>query len=268
MNIVIGNIKGFIVDLDGTVYKGTQAIEGAAQTIATLRSLGKQIVFLSNRGNISRNMCCDNLSKMGLEVDPDEILLTSTVSAAYIKKHHEQSKVWILGDEGLRDELRETGVKLAHKPEAADWLLITLHEKLTYNDLNDAFRAVRHGARIMATNADKTFPSEDGLCIDVAGMIGAIVSATGKEVELVIGKPSALMAEAALNALALSPEQCLIIGDSLESDISLGKQAGMLTALVLSGSLTREEAEASQIKPDIVWQSLADLNALMTAEAK
>lgn len=76
------------------------------------------------------------------------------------------------------------------------------------------------------------------------------------------------MAEAALNALALSPEQCLIIGDSLESDISLGKQAGMLTALVLSGSLTREEAEASQIKPDIVWQSLADLNALMTAEAK
>ncbi|MBD0382276.1 HAD-IIA family hydrolase [Paenibacillus sedimenti] len=262
----IRDVEGFVIDLDGTVYKGNQAIDGVVQTIAYVRSIGKRIVFLSNRGNISRAMCHDNLKRMGLDVHEEEIILSSTVAAAYIKRHYEEAEVWVLGDEGLRDELRVTGVRLASNPESADWLLITLHETLTYRDLNEAFRAVRHGARIMATNEDRMFPSENGLSIDVAGMIGAITSATGQEVELVIGKPSAIMAEAALSKLSLPPEQVLMIGDSVESDIRLGKRAGMKTALVLTGAWTREEAEASPVEPDWIWDSLAELQLLMAKQ--
>lgn len=167
------NVNGFIIDLDGTVYKGNKAIEGAAQTIAYLRSLGKRIVFLSNRGNISKVMCHNNLTRMGLEVHLEEIILSSTVSAAYIKHHYEASAVWVLGDEGLREELRNAGVLLAELPEA------------------------------------------------------------------------------------------LMIGDSLESDIRLGKKAGMKTALVLTGNLTRAEVELSELKPDWIWNSFADLQELM-----
>jgi arabinose operon protein AraL len=259
-------VNGFVIDLDGTVYKGSEVIEGAAQTIETLRILGKRIVFLSNRGNISKKMCYNHLTRMGLELQLDEIILSSTVSAAYIKEHYQEAAVWVLGDEGLRDELREVGIQLAEHPEFADWLLITLHESLTYKDLNEAFKAVYHGARIMATNADKMFPSAEGLSIDVAGMIGAIVAATGKEVELVIGKPSQLMADAAIGTLGLPPEQCLIIGDSLESDVRLGKKAGMMTALVLTGNLTREAAELSELKPDWIWDSLAALHKILVTD--
>lgn len=262
-------ITGCVIDLDGTVYRGKQAIEGAIQAIDELKAMGKQTVFLSNRGNMSREACCERLIGMGLEsVKKEEILLSSTVTARYVKKHYPRAKVWTLGDEGLRDELRDEGVAHADKPELADWLIITLHETLTYRELNAAFRAVRHGAGIIATNADKTFPGEDGESIDVGGMIGAITASTGKEVDVVIGKPSRLMADAALETLGLPPEKCVVIGDSLESDVALGKQAGMKTALVLTGSVNRKEAEASGVQPDWIWDSLADARqlAILTTE--
>ncbi|MBW7458675.1 HAD-IIA family hydrolase [Paenibacillus sepulcri] len=262
------SIEGFVIDLDGTVYKGSNLINGAAEAVAMLKQLGKRIVFLSNRGNISRKMCHDKLGRLGLDIDEEEILLTSTVTARFLKDYYESSPVWVLGDQGLKDELEAGDILMAERPELAEWLVITLHETLTYEELNDAFRAVRHGARIIATNADKTFPRDDGDSIDVAGMIGAIVSATGREVDIVIGKPSQLMAEAALNVLQLPPERCLVIGDSLESDIRLGKKAGMQTALVLTGSVSMEEAEASHIQPDWIWPSLADVTSILAPAEK
>jgi arabinose operon protein AraL len=256
------SLKGWIIDLDGTVYRGKQVIDGAAETIAYLKLIGMKLVFLSNRGNISRKMCHDKLLDMGLDLSEEEILLSSTVTARYLQKREPGCSVWVLGDKGLADELQVAGLALARTPEKADWLVITLHETVTYRDLNQAFRAVRHGAKIIATNADKTFPGDDGDCIDVAGMIGAIVSSTGQEVEIVIGKPSAIMAEAALDVLGLPPEECVMVGDSLESDIALGRNAGIRTALVLSGSTEREQLEAFDFSIDYVWDSLADARML------
>lgn len=259
------DVDGFVIDLDGTVYRGNSAIPGAAETIRALRAAGKRVVFLSNRGNISRQMCREKLSGMGVEVSEEEILLTSTIAARFLQSLGEEEcgKVWVLGEQGLIDELQFAGVALAEKPEDAAWLLITLHEQLTYRDLNLAFRAARHGARIIATNADRMFPGEGGDCIDVAGMIGAIVHATGREVEVVVGKPSARMAQAALEVLKLPPERCLVIGDSLESDIRLGAAAGMRTALVLTGSANREMARVSPIQPDLIWESICDVKDML-----
>jgi len=111
----------------------------------------------------------------------------------------------------------------------------------------------------MATNMDKSFPGDDGESIDVAGMVGAIVATTCKEVDIVIGKPSSYMAKAALQALQLPAEQCVVIGDSLVSDIRMGKQFGMRTALVLSGSTNRMDAEVAEDHPDWIWESLFGL---------
>ncbi|MFD1177549.1 HAD-IIA family hydrolase [Paenibacillus puldeungensis] len=259
------DVDGFIIDLDGTVYRGNTVIPGAAETIRVLRAAGKRVVFLSNRGNISRRMCREKLSGMGVEVSEEEILLTSTVAARFLRTlgDEEGGKVWVLGEQGLIDELQLAGVALAEKPKDAAWLLITLHEQLTYRDLNLAFQAVRHGARIIATNADRMFPGDGGDCIDVAGMIGAIVHTTGREVEVVVGKPSARMAQAALEVLELPPDRCLVIGDSLESDIRLGAAAGMRTALVLTGSVNREMARMSQVQPDFIWESICDVNDML-----
>ena len=252
--------EGFLIDLDGTVYRGEKLVEGAADTIRQLASLGKRFVFVSNRGNFSRAMCREKLAQMGLEVPPETLLLTSTVTAMYLRDHHPGSSVWVLGEQGLKDELSTFGILLAPRPEAAGWLVITLHETLTYRDLNQAFRAVRGGAKIIATNADRMVPTEEGDCIDVAGMIGAIAYSTGKDPDVVVGKPSSIMAEAALQVLGLPSDKCMVIGDSLSSDIALAGRHGMKSALVLSGSATREDAAGpAEYRPDLVWHSLADL---------
>jgi arabinose operon protein AraL len=257
------DVDGFIIDLDGTVYRGKEIIEGVPETVALLKEAGKRVLFLSNRGNISRKMCYDKLCGMGLAVAEEEIMLSSTATARYLQQNNPGCQAWVLGEQGLKDELAAGGIALAAKPEQADWLVITLHETLTYHDLNQAFRAVRSGARIIATNADKTFPGDGGDCIDVAGMIGAIVASTGKEVDVVIGKPSRFMAETALQELGLPADRCIVIGDSLESDIGLGKQAGMKTALVWSGSTKKGTAIAEERRPDWIWDSINDLRALL-----
>jgi arabinose operon protein AraL len=257
-------IRGLIIDLDGTVFRGDELIEGTREAINEARHMGMRIVFLSNRGNISRVVAQTKLSEAGIDVTQEQIILTSSVAAAFLRDHYPTSQVWVLGEEGLVDELKLANVSLAQEPKDTDWLIISLHEKVEYEDLNNAFTAVRHGARILATNADRTFPRHDGDAIDVAGMIGAITNSTGKHVDLVVGKPSWLMAEAAMKQLQLSPEQCLMIGDSLETDMSFGRMFGMKTMLVLTGSTNQATADACLRKPDYIVASLANLDQVLT----
>jgi len=258
-----GDIEGLIIDLDGTVYLGSQAIEGAKEALERIRAAGMRVVFLSNRGNYSRKMCREKLRSMGIPADEEEIILTSTVTAKYLLENEPDSQAWLFGDPGLREELLSHGVKLASKPEQADWLVVTLHETLTYAELNDAFRAARNGAKLIVTNEDKTFPGDGGECIDVGATIAALVHTTGTEVSVVVGKPSEYMSGAAMRALGLPPERCLVIGDSLHSDVALGKRAGIRTALVLSGSTTREQAEAAEHRPDYVWESISEVDRVL-----
>ncbi len=251
---------GFLIDLDGTVFRGRELIDGAKEAVHTLQSLGKAVVFLSNRGNLSRAMCRKKLLGAGIRTDEWSIVLSSSVTASFLNKHYPLSKVWVLGEKGLTDELALAGVALAQNPQAADWLVISLHETVTYEDLNLAFKAASSGARIIATNRDRSFPNEGGHAMDVAGMIGAIEASAGAKTELVIGKPSWLMAEAACEALGLPPEECAIIGDSLESDIAMGDLYGMKSVLVLTGSA--KLGEPRLYEPDIVLDSIKDLTEL------
>lgn len=257
------DIEGLIIDLDGTIFRGETCIPGAARAIERAMARRKRIVYLSNRGNLDRDSVKAKLARAGIAAEREDILLSSSVAASFLSRYYHHIHVWVLGEEGLREELRRAGVRLADRPEEADWLVISLHERVTYEELNDAFKAVRGGARIMATNADKTFPRHDGAAIDVAGLIGAITGSTGRPVDIVIGKPSWLMAEAALDRLRLEPDRCLVIGDSLESDIAFGRMFGMKTALVLTGSASRAEAEAARRKPDYIWESIAELEQVL-----
>lgn len=240
---------GFIIDLDGTVYAGDTLIPGAAAAIRQLQTAQIPFVFLSNRGNYARKMCQQKLLGMGITVALDHILLSSTVTARYLAQTTPKQKIWVLGGEGLKEELLLHSLTLANTPQEAECLVITLHEQLTYHDLNQAFRAVRAGARIIATNEDRSFPGRDGACIDVAGMIGAITASTGQAVERVLGKPSVVMAEAAMKQLGIPAERCIVIGDSLESDIQMAQRAGMSSVLVWSGSAREDQMQASAWQP-------------------
>ncbi|WP_100408109.1 HAD-IIA family hydrolase [Bacillus solitudinis] len=258
---MLENVEGFLIDIDGTVLTGSQLIPGADVAISQLRAQNKKVVLFSNRGNISGKMCVEKLRHAGVEIDEHELMLASTVAAKFIKRHYPKALIWVLSDPGLHEELLHHEVELATSPEQADFLLISLFETLTYDDLNLAFRAVRNGARIIATNADKTFPNEEGCAIDVAGMIGAIEGATGKLPEIVIGKPSCFMVEAALDLIKVPAEKCMIVGDSPDSDIVLGNMHDIKTTLVLTGNTKIEHVNTliGRRKPLYVINTLSEL---------
>lgn len=259
---MLDQYDGFLVDLDGTIFRGDALIEGADRAVHDLRARGKKVVFLSNRGNISRRMCREKLLRFGMDVDVEDIILSSTVAALFLNKAYAGSKVWTLGDAGLLEELQSHGVSAAEVPAEADWLVISLFETMTYGDLNLAFQAVRGGARIMATNADKTYPGAEGDMIDVAGMIGAIEAASGRRTDIVIGKPSFFMVDTALQRMQLSAAQCMIVGDSLESDIRMGEMYGLGSALVLTGSTKKflgSETAGPRHQPDYVFSSIEEM---------
>jgi len=246
----INDTMAFLIDLDGTIYAGEQLIEGAKEAIELLQHYQLPFVFVSNRGNYSRQTCLKKLSRFGIHVPEQQIVLSSTVAAHYLVNHDPLSKLWVLGNDELKFELSSHGLALAKQPQEAGWLVITLHEQLTYEELNAAFRAVHAGARIIATNADKTFPRHDGNCIDVAGMIGAIAYSTGKEPEVIVGKPHHHIAQYALNILNVSPQQCIVIGDSMNSDLMLARHFNMRSAIVLSGSTSLESYKEHELKAD------------------
>lgn len=260
MSIVDG-VKGVLLDLDGTVFHGEKLIDGAQEAIQALQQKGIKIVYLSNRGNHSREAGLNKLQKHGIKAELEDVIFSSTVTAKFLKNHYPLAKVWVLGNSGLTDEMIAQQVLLAKKPEEADFVIITLHDEITYAELNHAFRATSAGARIIATNSDKTYPDENGPAIDVAGFIGAIESATGQKTELVIGKPSCFMVEAALAHIKLEAKECMVIGDSLGTDIVMGNMQGMRTVLVLTGNTSETMARdaAPRSKPHYILQSLADI---------
>ncbi|TSB48610.1 HAD-IIA family hydrolase [Alkalicoccobacillus porphyridii] len=254
-------IKGVLVDLDGTVFQGQELISGTDEAIQAIQSSGRKVVYLSNRGNHSRRAGWEKLKKHGIQSELEDVIFSSTVTAQFIKKHYPLAKVWVLGNSGLTDEMLEHKVMVADQPEEADFVVITLHDEVSYSELNQAFRATSAGARIIATNSDKTYPDENGPAIDVAGFIGAIESATGQKTELVIGKPSCFMVEAALAQIGLEAHECMVVGDSLGTDIVMGNMQGMRTVLVLTGNTTASKAEeaAPRSKPHYILNSMADL---------
>ncbi|WP_059102574.1 HAD-IIA family hydrolase [Shouchella shacheensis] len=258
---LLENIQSVLIDLDGTVLHGDRLIKGAVETIEALQNAGKKVAFLSNRGNLSRAEGLERLRGHGIYVEKEAIIFSSTVTARFIKAHYPKASVWVLGNKGLGEEICAHDIPIAQTPEEADFVVVTLHDAITYDELNNAFRATSADARIIATNSDKTYPNEEGPAIDVAGFIGAIEAATGRKTELVVGKPSCFMAEAALDYVGTEAKHCLIVGDSMESDIALGRLQGMKTALVLTGNTTEEALThvPERRQPDAVFESIADL---------
>ncbi|UOQ43198.1 HAD-IIA family hydrolase [Halobacillus salinarum] len=252
-------LHGFLIDLDGTVWKGAHIVAGAAETIRTLKEDGKRVLGLSNRGTHSRKGISHFLKEHGIDLPPEDLILSSYVAADFLASRYKKQKVWVLGEEGLVEELKENGVPIADHPKEAKWLVVSLHTKLGYEDLNHAFQAVTHGARIIATNKDKTYPGPSGLSIDVAGMLGAIEASTGARADIIVGKPSHYMFDKAMLKIGCEARETIIIGDSLTSDIAMGELFSISTGLVLTGNTTLKMTEDSIYKPDFVMDSIRDV---------
>lgn len=249
----------YIFDLDGTVFVGEHLLPTAGETISWLRENGRRTVFLSNNPTHTRASYAAKLTRLGLPTAVEDVLNSSYVMVDFLRQVMPEARLFVVGEASLRDELAGAGFELSDVADTVDAVIASFDRTFTYRKLQIAFDAIRGGARFFATNADRFCPVPGGGEPDAAAMIAAIEACTATRVEVVVGKPSAVMADAILRRLNLPPQRCLITGDRLETDVLMGLNAGMATALTLTGATEAAALRETPIKPTYVLQGLADL---------
>ncbi|GAB6926456.1 HAD-IIA family hydrolase [Paenibacillus sp. JCM 10914] len=253
------HFSGYIFDLDGTIYLGSEAIEGAVETVHYLQSLGKKLLFLTNKTIDSRENYLKKLAKLGIQVELTNILNPALVTIHYLQQHHPGAKVYVIGEDILKNELLANGIDFAQSPEETDMVVVSWDREFHYRHLNFAYQAIKRGAKVIATHPDRTCPMPGGDIPDCGGMIGAIEGTAGIKITTIMGKPSVLTALTAIDILGVKAEDCLMSGDRLETDIRMGNEAGMSTALVLTGVSVPEDLNTSTVKPTYVINSVHDI---------
>lgn len=256
-------LKGYLLDLDGTVYRGEKLIPGAREAIDALRRRGKKILFISNKPLYSRKDYAQKLSRLGIPAEEKDVINSSYVLALYLTKEAPGSRVFAIGEPPLLEELQRAGLKIVQNCSTTiDYVIAAFDRTFNYQKLNTAFQALRRGARFYATNPDRTCPVEGGEIPDAAAIIAALEATTGRKVEKVFGKPSQYMVEVALDILGLPAQACAVVGDRLETDIRMAKDYGLTAILVLTGVTTPQDLQHSLIQPDYVLPSIANLPGL------
>ena len=251
--------RGWLFDLDGTVYLGEALIPGAAATLAALRADGRRVAFLSNKPLYTRRDYADKLTRLGVPTREDEVVNSSIVLARHLQHLDPGAPVFVIGEPPLVGELRAHGFEVRADADVR-WVVIAFDRTFDYAKLNTALQAVRRrDARLIATNPDRTCPTEEGEIPDCAGMMAAVEAVTGKSVEVVVGKPSPIMLEVALQTLGVGADDCVIVGDRIETDILMGKRLGLATVLVLSGITRADDPRIAELRPDLVLPSIGAL---------
>jgi len=235
-----------LFDLDGVLYRGDQTIPGAADALAELRSEGHRMAFVTNNSARTPEQVAHVLAAHGFQAAPDEVV-TSALATADLLAERGGGTAFVIGEQGLRDALVAAGVRLLDgDPQTADHVVIGWDRDVTYAKLRTASLLVQRGARLVAANADRSFPAPDGLWPGAGALLAVITTTTGVEAE-VVGKPNPPLLLSALRRTGgLRP---LLIGDRLETDIAGALALGWDCLLVLSGVTTPEQAAGSTLRP-------------------
>ena len=250
--------RGWLFDLDGTIYLGERLIPGADATVAALRAAGRRVAFLSNKPLQTRAEYAAKLTHLGVPAAPDDVINSSLVLARYLRDRDPGAPVFVIGEPPMLEEMAAHGFEV-RPDERVRWVVIAFDRTFDYAKLNIALQAVKRGARLIATNPDRTCPVEGGEIPDCAGMIAAVEAVTDRKVEAIVGKPSPIILEVSLAALGVPARDAVIVGDRIETDIVMGRRLGLGTVLVLSGITRADDPRIAAIAPDHVVRSVRDL---------
>jgi NagD protein len=251
--------SAYLFDLDGTIYLGDAALPGAVETIAALRAAGRRTIVLSNNPTRTRQQYAAKLTQMGIPTPVEDIVNSSFVLVRWLLREAPQARLFVVGEEPLKRDLREAGFRFSERAGEIDMVVASFDRGFAYHKLQVAFDAIRAGARLVGTNPDRYCPVPGGGEPDAAAMIAAIEACTGAQCDPIVGKPSPIMVATVLAMLDLPADRCIMIGDRLETDIRMGISAGMATCLVLTGDATRAKLAASGMQPTLVLDRLDGL---------
>jgi phospholysine phosphohistidine inorganic pyrophosphate phosphatase len=252
-------IRGFLIDLDGTVVEANQPIPGVPETLAWLREKGLPYRFVTNTTSKPREVIIEKLRQLGLVVAPEELFTAPIVGRDYLIGQG-LTRCYPLIKSSLTMDL--AGVELVEEaPQAV--LVGDIGDELTYPKLNRAFRFLLDGAAFIALAQNRYFRGEDGLCLDVGSIVAALEYASQRQ-SILVGKPAAAFFATAGKSLGVPPDSIAVIGDDLEADALGGKSAGGFGLLVRTGKFRPDQLERTSLQPDAVLDSLGALPGWMT----
>jgi HAD superfamily hydrolase (TIGR01458 family) len=253
----LGSTETVLLDLDGTLYVGSQVVDGAPEAVRRLREQGLAVRFCTNTDSVTPSELAERLARRGFQVATDE-LVTPVAVAARLLRSDPEARVLAVAADGVRRLLAD---RLAGPEERVTHVLVADPSYgAAYDDLDAAFRAVRGGAELWATQVNRVAVRDDGEHLDTGGWVRLLEYATGTTAR-VLGKPSPAFFTAPLEALGRRPDTALVVGDDLEADIGGGRAVGAATVLVRTGKGDRP-ADA-ETEPDAVIDSIADLPGLL-----
>jgi HAD superfamily hydrolase (TIGR01457 family) len=245
----------FILDLDGTVYLSETLLPGAREFLEHLVRAGKRYVFITNNSSKTAEEYVTKLTRLGLRATIENVYTSLDATLAWLARQ-EGRRAYAVGTASFVEKIRAAGYEITD--ERPDWVVLGFDTTITYDKIRRAAKALRGGARFVATHPDINCPTAEGPVPDTGAFIKLFEAATGKS-PVICGKPYAAMVEGALGRLGGSAERAAIIGDRLYTDMAMGRAAGILAVLVLSGETRREDIGRApeEHRPDLVFQDLA-----------
>ncbi|MCL6499700.1 MAG: HAD-IIA family hydrolase [Firmicutes bacterium] len=249
--------RGVILDLDGVVYRGRQALPGSVEFLAWLRRQGIPYAFVTNNSTRTPRQYVQHLQDLGISVEEDQVVTSALCAADLLRRWELRGRVLVVGGAGLREAVQRAGYELTEEADAVA-VVVGLDTDLTYARLRTACSAIRRGAHFVATNLDANLPVEGELWPGAGAIVAAVRTATGRE-PTSVGKPEPYPFEMALRRLGTSPEETLMVGDQIATDVLGAFRLGMRTALVLTGVASAEELERAAVRPELVARDLAEL---------
>lgn len=265
----IGKLRLFLFDMDGTLYIGDRLFGFTKELLQTIKEKGGRYLFVTNNSAKSVKDYVVKLGRLGIDATEEDFMTSSQATAFYLGMHHRGDRLYVCGTESLKDELRREGFTVTEELDEVDTIVMGNDTELTFKKLHDVSKLLltRENIPYIATNPDYVCPTEFGSVPD-CGSVCDMLYNVSKRRPLVIGKPEALMAKLAMEKTGYTPEETVVIGDRIYTDIKSGLNAGCATILVMSGETTAEILEVSPDKPDYVMADAGELLHLLKGESE
>ena len=238
----------------GLFNLGNKIIDGSLDFIEILHKQKKQFIFLTNNSSKNNRSYARKITNLGLNISKDKVFTSGEATAIFINKHYPGAGIFVVGTPLLKEEFRESGLKL--KTKLPDVVVLGFDTTLTYSKLWKLCDFVRAGLPYIATHPDFNCPTESGFMPDIGAMIAFVKASTGRDPDYVIGKPNRFIVDALAYKLKVNIEEMAMVGDRLYTDIALGQNSGITTFLVLSGETRPDDIEGSEFQPDYVFPNL------------
>ncbi|MFY4775542.1 TIGR01457 family HAD-type hydrolase [Metabacillus sp. RGM 3146] len=247
--------KGFLIDLDGTMYKGTEKIEEAGDFIHALNKKGLPYLFVTNNSSRTPEQVAEKLNGFDIPAKPEQVFTTSQATANYIYEKKQGFSVYVIGEEGILKAVQDKGFTLTE--EQPDFVIVGIDREISYEKLAIACLGVRNGATFISTNGDIAIPTERGL-LPGNGSLTSVITVSTKVEPIFIGKPEPIIMEQALKVLGTNKEETLMIGDNYDTDIMAGIRSGLDTLIVHTGVTSSTHLLQYKDQPTYAVNSLAE----------